>query len=610
MRAFLILVLLPGLALAHEGHAPLPTKGATVKGDRLLLSASAAKSIGVRTAKVELAKVQQVIRAVGSVELPWSQQAYVTTLIAGRIERVLVKPGEAVKAGQVLASVSGMELETMQLALVQACKEKSLAERVLKGQEAAGEGVAGRMLLQSRTEAQQQATRFKVAREKLKAIGLTDDELQRICDTGETIPAVPIRSPIEGIVSRADVRTGQIVQPSEHLYHIVDPSRVWIVAKVLETDAASVKVGQPLEVTFAALPEKVFRGAVDHIDLRLNEDRTLSVKAVLENSGSLRPGMFGRVRIELAASKAVVCPSDAVIDGFALVQQSPGSYVRRPVEVAAVRGNQAEIADGLFPGDLVVTVGSHELAELFARPAIAKPPVSQKAIRTALGQIEVPTDQKTFASAPIEGRVRRILVEHGQHVRKGEVLAELDSLPLRNLQLDLLQARTSLEQATQNFSRVEALGDSVPRKELWTLQTERDTLRQSVTSLQRQLAILGASQDESLLPIRAPADGLVREFALIPGQVVNRHDQLFELINADKVWARAYLFEQDAARIKTGQAVRVGLPSDPQFSAPAKIERLDPVLLAGNRALAVWTELDNPNLQLKEGMAATVTLGD
>src|SRR5262245_8644658 len=102
----LILTLVSGVALAHEGHAPLPTKGATVKGDRLMLSDSTAKAIGVQLATVKLAEVRQTIRAVGSVELPWSQQAYVTTLIAGRVERVLVSPGETVEAGQELASVS------------------------------------------------------------------------------------------------------------------------------------------------------------------------------------------------------------------------------------------------------------------------------------------------------------------------------------------------------------------------------------------------------------------------------------------------------------------------------------------------------------------------
>jgi RND family efflux transporter MFP subunit len=576
-----------------------------------MLAPSTAKAIGVQIGKVELAEVRRTIRATGSVELPWSQQAYVTTLVPGRIERVLVKPGEAVSAGQELARVSGVELETLQLALVQAWREKALAVRLLEAQEAAGAGVAGKVLLEARTEAQLQATRLEVAWEKLKALGLSDESLSRICESGRTVPSLSIASPISGVVAMADVQAGQIVEPAEHLYHIVDLSRVWIAARVLEADASRVKAGLPTEATFTALPD-AFRAPIDHVELRLNADRTLSAKAVVDNPGGrLRPGMFGRVEIELAAEKAVVCPRDALVregQPFALVQQTPGNFVRKPVAIAAVRGSRAEIRDGLFPGDKVVTVGSHELGALFVRLPTKQAPLSvPRGGMLAHGQIELPTDRKTLLSAPLEARVRRILVEHGQRVEAGQILAELDSLSLRNLQLDLRQARASLARAEQNFAKVESLRDSIARQEFWQLQTQRDTLRQTVDSLEKQLSLLGAGADEPVLAIRAPSAGLVSSFDLLPGQVVNRQDLLFELHDPARVWARAYVFEQEVPRVRVGQEVRVRLAADPDFQASAAIDRLDPVLVEGNRALAVWAELDNPDLRLKAGMAATIT---
>jgi len=631
MRHWLaILLLLPGVALAHEGHAPLPTKGASVQGNRLMLSASASKAIGMQVGKVELAEVHRTVQAVGSIELPWSQQAFVSTLIAGRVEQVLVKPGESVTAGQALARVSGAELESLQLEMLQAATESSLATRLLKGQESAGEGIAGKVLLQTRTEVQQQSARFHSAWQKLRAIGLSSAVLQQVCDTRQTVSSISLLSPISGVVAIAGARAGQIVAPTERLYHIVDPSRVWIVGKVLEADAGQVKVGQPVEVSLAMLPEKI-EGRIDHAELRLNSDRTLSVKALLDNSsGALKPGMFGRIAIQLTSEKAVVCPVEALIgDGSAcevLVQQSAGNYKLKRVVVAAVRGQQAEIEDGLFPGDKVVTAGSHELATLFPRRlATQAARVDQPAGITAQGQLELPTDQKSFASAPIDGLVRRILVEHGQRVEKGQVLAELESLTFQTLQLDFLQARANLVQATVNLERAQALGDNLAKKDLWQLQTNHQTKRQTVASLRRQLMLVGVSdadldvieetdlaaspQDLSaVLPIRAPANGLVGEFNLIPGQFVAAKSQLFELHNPSKVWVRAFVFEQDASHVKIGQTVQVGLASDPTFRAPGKVDRLDPMLLGGTRALSIWTELDNPGLKLKEGMAATVTI--
>lgn len=631
MRIWLAFLLLPGVALAHEGHEPLPSKGASVQQNRLMLSASAAKAIGVQLGKVTLADTRRTVQAVGSLELPWSQQAYVSTLFDGRVEQVLVKPGESVAEGQVLARISGAELESLQLEMLQAVTEKAWAERLLKGQESAGEGIAGKVLLQTRTEVRQQCARFHAAWQKLRAIGLDSGQLQQICDSRQTVATIALVSPIPGTVATAAVRTGQMVQPAKPLFQIVDLRRLWIVGRVLEADVGQVKIGQPVEISFATLGE-MLSSRIEHIDLRLNPDRTLSVKAFLDNpAGKLKPGMFGRLLIERSSSKAVVCPAEALnVDGprtYALVEHSAGKFVRKSVVVAAVRGRLAEIEDGLFPGDRVVTVGSHELLSLFpTSPRQATESLAPLRGITAQGQIELPVDQKTFASAPIDGLVRRILVEHGERVAKGDVLAELESLPFKTLQLDFLRARTSLAQAELNLERAQPLRDSLAKKDLWQLQSQFDTSQQTVASLRRQLQLVGLSESElkaieetdladlpgdlsAVLPIRAQADGLVGDFDLARGQFVAHNAQLFELHNPQRVWVRAFLFEQDARHIRPGQGVRVGLASDPAFRAVGRIERLDPLLSSGNRALAIWTELDNPGLQLKEGMAAILTLG-
>ena len=77
--AIVMLVHIPQVE-AHDGHAPLPTKGATVQGNQLLLSERARKAIGVTTAKVTLADLRKVVEAQCQVRLPWHQQAHVSAL--------------------------------------------------------------------------------------------------------------------------------------------------------------------------------------------------------------------------------------------------------------------------------------------------------------------------------------------------------------------------------------------------------------------------------------------------------------------------------------------------------------------------------------------------
>jgi cobalt-zinc-cadmium efflux system membrane fusion protein len=237
--------LAPAVALAHEEHAPLPTKGATVRGDRLVLSASAAKAIGVKVDKVQLADMRRVIAAVGSVDLPWSQQTFVSSLIPGKVTEVLVKPGETVSAGKELARVEGMELENLQLAMLRASAELSYGARLLDRQEGLGADnlIPRKTVLETRTEVQKDRARLHSAWQKLLAIGVPHETLQHIRASGEEIRTISITSPIAGVVSAADIRPGQMIKPSEHLFHIVDHTRVWIVGKVLEADAAQVRIG-------------------------------------------------------------------------------------------------------------------------------------------------------------------------------------------------------------------------------------------------------------------------------------------------------------------------------------------------------------------------------
>lgn len=642
-----LFALLPAeAARAHEGHAALPTTGATVQGDRLMLSPSAAKAIGLAMAKVQLADLQRTVRATASVELPWFAQAFATAMLPGKIEQVLVTPGETVVAGQPLARVESLELENLQLRALHASAELGLAERLLAQREklVALGSAPERELVESRTQVRQRSAELAISRQKLRAIGLTGNDFDRLLDTGQPVRTISITSPVNGVISEADVRIGQIVQPVDHLYHIVDHSRLWLAGKALEADAGQLREGMPVEVTFESLPERVFESSIAHLDLKIDpHDRTLSIHCLIDNpAGALKPGMFGRMQIQAEQiEQAVVCPREALIrDGrttFVLVEQSAGNFMRRRIEVGSIHSRQAEILDGLFPGDKVVTVGSHELAALFGREPsqvaktnpIAKTQPSTNQSIVAQGRVEMPTGSKGFASASIQGRVGRIVVEHGQSVEQGELLAEIESLEFKTLQLDLLQARTQLQHTQAALARLERISEQqiAAKKELWRLQTEYGTHQHAVASLERKLALVGLSTDEirriqeldltaagsaervsAILPVRSPIAGRIAEFELVPGQIIRPNEHLFEVHDLTSVWVQAFLFERDAANVRLGQPVSVGVISDPEFKATGSVTRVSPVPSAANRVFSVWTELGNRDSRLREGMSARVSI--
>lgn len=634
------------ISMAHEGP-PLPATGVRVEGDLLQLADPARRAIGVVTEKVVLKDLRQVVEANATVEVPWFQQQIVTSLLAGRIEQVFVRPGEAVDVGQELCRLESLELETLQADLLRIARESAFAARQLEDRQklAAVGGLPAQRLRESQALNQQKTTALAIARQKLHALGLADEVLAQVLSTGKPVRTVSIRSPMRGAISAADVAQGQFVQPAEHLFHVVDLSKVWVFGEMLETDSAQMQVGLPARMTFAALPGREFFGTLHHVDLTVDKAHlTLPVTVELANAdGAVRPGLFGRIAVEThVAREAVVCTATALLRGprgsWVLVHDVGENYQRRHVQTGLRVGADVEVLSGLYPGDRVVTVGNTALASAFHDEAVAPQPHSPAPIASeawlgettvAKGEVELPARGKRFATATITGRVTRIAVEHGQRVEAGQVLAEIESLELRTLQLDLLLSRSKLELAQQTLAGLQSLNaeGATAEKDIRQLQTECDTLASTLNSIKDKLALVDFPADEirrleqldlksleqqeqitGLFPIRAKAGGWVVDFAVVPGQAVRPNDVLFEIHDLDRMEVQGYVFERDATRLRIGQPVFVTLVAEPSLRIATRVARTAPVLQAAGRVLSVWCDLENPQQKLKEGMRARLVI--
>lgn len=647
------------LITAHEGHAPLPSKGVTVEGEQLLLSPGAIQAVGLKTVKIGLSDLQRTIRANARVELPWNTQALVTTPVNGRIEEVYVRPGETVEVGQELMRVESLEMATLQLEMLQATSEFGLAERMYERlADLLKKGAIGeRQLLDARMTLEQKAVRVGTVKRKLQILGLTSESLNTVLESGKLIPSLLIRSPIQGVITHADVRVGQVVRATDHLSHIVDLSTVWAVGEVLETDMTGIHSGLRVHARFTAFPEKAFSGEIAHVRLKLDDaKRTEAVVVSLKNTdGLLKPGMSGKMDIQaFTVNEAVVCPTAALIENedraFVLLQRGDARFQRRAVRIGMRQRNQVEIRDGLFPGDRVVVTGVHLLASRLGPP----PAQNRRSIAAAnsksdghtrkepnsarergadqivtQGKVELPTHAKTFAGARIDGRIARILVQPTQQVRRGDLLAEVDSLELKTAQLDLLQERAKQEWTRKRLERVEQVSvrGAAAEKEIWQLRTELETQRNSVASLTRRLALIGLSDADlqqiekvdltapesasaliNTVPVRASSDGLIAEFNVVQGQVVQPYDTLFEIQDLSRVWVKSFVFESDASRIRLGEEGDLTFPAFPDRHLNGSIVRIDPLVVAPLRVLPVWFEVENPDRQLREGMLARVVI--
>jgi len=374
-RPFLLLLLTLGSlsVFAHEGHRPLPTRGMEVNAETgsMILTKAARKTLDVQTVEVAPQAIHRSIFTYGTIVVPWKQHAVIASSLSGRIVALHANPGDTIQAGQVLAELDSPELEQLQLELRAAQTDVLLSTKLVDSTDLAGRSraIPGARLAEARVKLMQDQAAVEVASAKWKSLGLPTEILDAVIRNPQRPirQTLPLASPINGVVTHADLSIGKVVDPKEHLFEIIDLATVWLKIGVLEKDLARVAVGQPVTFTVTSIPNHPFTGTVDVVDSFLDPETHLGIVwATLQNAASdaakLLPGMSGSVQVEQSSdsskSEPNVIPLAAVIrDGaerFVLVEQeqtaAASTYQKQPVALGARSGDVIEIRGGdLFP---------------------------------------------------------------------------------------------------------------------------------------------------------------------------------------------------------------------------------------------------------------------
>jgi cobalt-zinc-cadmium efflux system membrane fusion protein len=637
--------------MAHPGHAPLPTTGVQVDAERgmLTLSPESRGILDLRTEEVLPRVAEEKLLAYATLVAPWQRHAFASTRLPGRLAKLLVRPGQSVVAGQVLAQVQSLELEDLQLEILNAQSGVQLADKLLQqAQTLAKIGAASDMeFREARNKQLQSVNALDIARAKWRSLGMPSDPL---ANDGGDLSSLPIKAPIAGTVIHADVPVGKVVEATEHLVEIMDLATVWVKIGVLERDLHRVQVGQAVELKLSAFPDETLRSEVQIRGLYLDPQTHLgTVWAELKNppgaAPRFLPGMNGQAHIVLAAPKPLLTiPLSALVsDGaerYVMVETSAAAkasvYQKRSVVTGVQTDEWVQIVGGeIFAGDRVVTTGLSQLATFFV-PEVLRPsaesarnmglvvePVGLRVVEDVLeiqGVAESPPDRRAVAASQLPGKIQRIAIERNQRVKQGDVIAEVVSLELQKFQLDMLQAHLQIAITDESVKRLEKLDSIIAQRELWEAQGLRRELVHRRDSLKRKLESVGLSESQrkgllddktlvTALPIRAPRDGIVVHFDKALGQVVKAEEPLFEIQDLSHTVLRGHLSERESAQVRHGQKARVRLVSDPSFVAEGTLVRSGHAVSADSRVQAVWVELDAPPpAPLQQNLLARLTL--
>jgi Cu(I)/Ag(I) efflux system membrane fusion protein len=275
-------------------------------GERqLTVSEEAAKLMEIETAVVERKFVSADIRMVGKIDYDESRVKYITAWVPGRIDRLYVDyTGITVSKGDHMVHLYSPELLSGQAELIQAAKAAAnVRERSSE--------LINRSILAT----------LEAAREKMRLLGLTAEQISEIERSGKPEDHITIYSPIGGVVIHKNATEGMYVETGTRIYTIADLSKVWVKLNAYESDMNWVRYGQEVEFETEAYPGEVFKGVISFIDPVLDaKTRTVKLRVNVDNTeGKLKPEMFvratvraqvaegGRVMDEVMAGKWI-CP--------------------------------------------------------------------------------------------------------------------------------------------------------------------------------------------------------------------------------------------------------------------------------------------------------------
>ncbi len=305
--------------------------------------------IGVKTVVAEIKPLQKIIRTVGIVQYDERRLATVNTKFEGWIEKLYVDySGRYVRKGEPLAEIYSPELLATQLEFINLLKWD-------KENKPAKSDAVGSML------ANDSSAIIEGARQRLRLWDISDEQINRIEQSGKPIRALTIYSPVSGYVVQKMAFQGMRAMPGEKLFDIADLSTVWILSDIFEYDLPLIKAGEKALISLSYFPGRTFTSTIDYVYPAIAADtRSAKVRFTIPNPGnSLKPQMYTDVEVKVNLGKRLIVPEDAVLDAgkrqVVYVDKGEGGFEPREVTIGLRADGMVEVTGGLKAGERVVS---------------------------------------------------------------------------------------------------------------------------------------------------------------------------------------------------------------------------------------------------------------
>lgn len=320
--------------------------------------------------------------------------------------------------------------------------------------------------------------------------------------------------------------------------------------------------------------------------------------------------------------------------GVAVIVAAAGTLWWRAIPDPKPRPNSAS-QENADPNVVTMSAEAQRNIDLKVEPARVRAVLEYVKATGTIG----PNDTRVVPMRPLaRGRIERVLVRLGDSVRKGQALLVYDNIELGELLGQYMAGLAALEKAkadaevarraVERASTLVELG-AVARADLERRNAEAasataaiNTQRAELTRIEEKFHRFGLTdaeirqfeqsgsdhRDISRTTLSAPFDGVVTNYNVSQGEVVDTNSQLLTITDLSVVWIQADIYEKDLALVRPGFSVPVVVDSYPGETFSCKTTYVSDFLDSKTRTAKMRCELPNPDRRLKLDMFVTLTI--
>lgn len=323
------------------------------------------KNAPIETVTLSEKNIGTVLKLNGKIDVPPQSLVSVSVPLGGYLKTSKLLPGTHVNKGEIIAVMEDPQYIKLQQDYLQAKSKLQFAELDYKRQRELNESQASsdKIMQQAQAEVNNLRITMNALAQQLRLININPNQLNE----NNISKSVPIRSQIDGYVSKVNVNIGKYVNPADVLFELIDPSDIHLNLTVYEKDISKLAIGQKLIAYTNTEPNKKYEGEILLISKDISNDGFAEVHCHFEKyDKSLLPGTYMNAMVETKTSFSYALPEESIVSfegkDYVFVEIKKQNYKMMQVTTAEKENGFVQIVNHTdFTGKSIVTKNAYTL---------------------------------------------------------------------------------------------------------------------------------------------------------------------------------------------------------------------------------------------------------